>query len=188
LTCTGRYEFAFSTSDGVKIQGRQVYPTVYPWQQVLGNTLNNMGVSYTQTAGTNSVSYCYFNNGGRVPGFWVLKSTIQYATSSLATNGYFYAGISTAIRAYGNADIRVKKSYTDLRFLNGLNRFSFYTLIDVPSALSAYNDNMFIAYGWNYLPASQTAISIISPVVRWANENERAVGTNLLGWSSDYQR
>lgn len=31
LTCTGEYEFAFWTIDGVKIYGRQVYPTPYPW-------------------------------------------------------------------------------------------------------------------------------------------------------------
>jgi hypothetical protein len=34
LTVTGRYEFAFSTSDGVTIQGRQTYPTVYPFSHI----------------------------------------------------------------------------------------------------------------------------------------------------------
>lgn len=35
LTVTGRYEFAFSTSCGTKIQGRQTYPTVYQWEKML---------------------------------------------------------------------------------------------------------------------------------------------------------
>jgi hypothetical protein len=50
LTVTGRYEFAFSTSDGVTIQGRQTYPTVQPWTMYAftaygagGNTLMGAG-------------------------------------------------------------------------------------------------------------------------------------------------
>jgi len=60
LTVTGRYEFAFSTSDGVKIQGRQVYPTVYGWSMnplIAGGTYSFNSYSLSATAPTTTVRY-----------------------------------------------------------------------------------------------------------------------------------
>jgi len=69
LTVTGRYEFAFSTSDGVTIQGRQVYPTVHDWRKSImcdgNNVANNTSFSVawnrllTGTTGTATITNAY---------------------------------------------------------------------------------------------------------------------------------
>jgi hypothetical protein len=102
LTVTGRYEFAFSTSDGVKIQGRQVYPTVYNWTDVEGRLLSASVA--TSPNGTTLISGANGTNGidcaktsyssGDMFRFWfrgdsITNCTLQYYCYIIHIGAYF---------------------------------------------------------------------------------------------------
>ena len=76
ITCTGLHKYAFSTACGTKIQGRQVYPTVYQW-------VNNM---ITVGASANTASYSF--------------SPIASVMGVSGTNGYFYATTTDPTKYY----------------------------------------------------------------------------------------
>jgi hypothetical protein len=83
LTVTGRYEFAFSTSDGVTIQGRQVYPSVYQY-----SSLTVGGKIMSGVTGTWAFNYESANQSGAVT-----ESATCYPFSVSSGQKYFYAKV-----------------------------------------------------------------------------------------------
>lgn len=90
LTVTGRYEFAFSTSDGVTIQGRQVYPSVYEFKKcaffpTAGTPTPTTWASYSRVL-TSAIFTNYTHVQNQINNVDAIVKMSLWATSGNASN------------------------------------------------------------------------------------------------------
>jgi hypothetical protein len=173
LTVTGRYEFAFSTSDGVKIQGRQVYPTVYEWSAIgygtINTTFKNVHLTYAISL-SSSASNVYFMADCPTPKVPTIFET-SYLTTADASGILITSGIS-----YSLVQPTANKVHTN----------SISISSSAPSFVRTYNpaytaNNEAFYYVYVFSPAFQSGnIVLRRPMSRPANELE--VKAYSQGW------
>jgi len=173
LTVTGRYEFAFSTSDGVKIQGRQTYPTVYPWVNIglpdTGNTANpTLGGKAYLTIMSAGDSNCYFVVIYPNSELSMIQSSIYFGANVDKTNAVW------STRTVGVSNAQEVGTPTTNNIINSISAQTYTSThaVFTPTDGIYYQYTPCIKFSWIRNAAATAGIVATKTRIKKANQNE----------------
>lgn len=192
FSCTGLYKFAMSTACGTRIQARQIYPTVYPWEpalhagtrNLLAATLSVGNVTMLNQTDTNATCYIVRNDFQK-PVLFKFHTFYNGAEAWHATNRvYARVGLGAnnvgAVYPTGFPTVAI-----------GTNASTVVNYMYIPNLVWPYPTQ---GYGYtlhyyrtNGLSANQRVDLGEMQWTRTANELEQVAGTNKAAWATAYQ-